>query len=1566
MNRRDPTKGPGDDATPGRARRAIAAVAKAAGLGVVFALASVGGVLLHLGLGAPRRFATARVNTMLAQTFKGRIEIERVGALHLTRIDGVDASVFDPEGNRVLYVYGARARFGTVALLRSLVSGDRIVVRIPELTINGAEVALEEDAAGKLGLQRAFDARQPSTPGGRGTEISVPSIHLRHAWVHGHLASAPIIDADLKELAAAYASTPKTTEIEVERLFVRGRGLIGINPEGDVKAHAALPADGKDDRRVSAHYEGRIGAIPVRADGSLDGKKVAGVVDVPETAPAAFMALAPDKIHLGAPVRAHAEVHGELPVLKPELRARIGEGDIIASGTVSLPDDTRADLLASANLILKDVDVSLLQAGAPRSRLTAALDASVVSRPGGKVSGTFHLENQVGEVSGQIVPEVSARGEFTEQSARGSAQIAERGAPTTVQFSLQPRGESTSPDQLALKVDTTIPDLNGVTRVGPIGRGRAHLMAEGGMDLGTKQISLNASVEIAGIDVTGVQLARGVVTGSAEGALESPRVVAKLLGAGMHAGGYAFTTVRAGVSGALKDLEVTATLVGDDRAPTVEARAHLANHGDLTVRGAVIDLKRGDVASTARIASVRVAGGAVDVRGVTVQGLGDPILATARISAGGVTVKAKGADVDLARVATLLAREEDARGHLAFDVDATVRRGGVDGHVDAQVRDLSVRNIQGGSVRIATSVRGAHVHGEVTAALGEVGKMEISAPDITLGGAATTSAAWRDATGALTINGAVDLARLLAQLPEEARPVETAAGMITLRGNASRASRSASPTLDLEGSTKGLVIVAKRQSTLNADGSVTVGPLPFRTEGLDAAFGVKLDGSSGRARLTADLHDRAGTLASVDAKTTLPLAQIVKSPDRLAALAREAPLEADLSVPRRSIDALPEALGTLPLKGEVELAAALRGTARAPKLTLSAKGTRLIPRTAAACVTATDLETKVSYDGEKADVHLTASRDGREIMETGALVKVNAAQAMAGGALAWEASGDVVLTSFPLDTVGALAAQPIAGKVSGKVALKDLHRAANLEAELDLRDLALDHTSFPNGKVRVGIKDGSVTATARLEQVDGFAETGVKGAMAWGAELSPHLDEAKPVDVVIKSKNFRADAALPFVQTVFSELDGRIDADAQLHVEPGFKDGKMNGAIVIRDGVFEVPQMGERFHAVRGEVIMKPWGTLRLDDFSAEAPTGKLTASAEAVVKGTSLQHATAKIHIAKGQSIPIALEGVPMGRAYGDVTTVAKMSQDGKRLDVNVDIPMLHVDLPQSTGHAVQPLEPEKTIRIGLHAGHDFVSIPMVKPEKPRPPSDLVIHAGIKLGREVEVKRDTTVRVVANGQVNVEVTDKAHVTGRINLDRGKLELQGKLFTIDRGTVSFVGGDPSNPMVTATAYWDAPDQTRVYADFSGYVTSGKLNLHSEPGLTQDEILALILFGTPDGSFGAQPPPGQEESTGAKAAGMAGGVVTEGLNKAISGITTVDITTRVDTSKADSPRPELAVQISKKVSASLGYKLGVPAPGENPDRTELTLDWRFVRNWSLVTVVGDQGSTALDLVWRLRY
>jgi hypothetical protein len=97
-----------------------------------------------------------------------------------------------------------------------------------------------------------------------------------------------------------------------------------------------------------------------------------------------------------------------------------------------------------------------------------------------------------------------------------------------------------------------------------------------------------------------------------------------------------------------------------------------------------------------------------------------------------------------------------------------------------------------------------------------------------------------------------------------------------------------------------------------------------------------------------------------------------------------------------------------------------------------------------------------------------------------------------------------------------------------------------------------------------------------------------------------------------------------------------------------------------------------------------------------------------------------------------------------------------------------------------------------------------------------------------------------------------------------------------------------------------------------------------------------------------------------------GPVTEALNKALSGITSLDVATRIDTSQVANPRPELDLRLSNEVLARVTVQTGMPAPGEPADRTLFTIDWRFKPRWSLETTVGDQGSTFLDLLWHHRY
>jgi translocation and assembly module TamB len=207
-------------------------------------------------------------------------------------------------------------------------------------------------------------------------------------------------------------------------------------------------------------------------------------------------------------------------------------------------------------------------------------------------------------------------------------------------------------------------------------------------------------------------------------------------------------------------------------------------------------------------------------------------------------------------------------------------------------------------------------------------------------------------------------------------------------------------------------------------------------------------------------------------------------------------------------------------------------------------------------------------------------------------------------------------------------------------------------------------------------------------------------------------------------------------------------------------------------------------------------------------------------------------------------------------------------------------------------------------------------------------------------------------------------MSGQIRLTRGQLEVQGRRFKVERGTVTFVG-EPDNPQIVVSAYWDASDGTRVYADFVGPLKTGKVNLRSDPSRPQNEILALIMFGTAEGSS-STPYPTQQPDGATRAGTFAGGFATEGLSKGLDELTGLDVSAKIDTSSSANPKPEVEVQIARDISVQIAYVLGTPPPGVNPDKTFVTLDWRFKRNWSMETTFGDQGSSIVDFLWQYRY
>ncbi len=435
-----------------------------------------------------------------------------------------------------------------------------------------------------------------------------------------------------------------------------------------------------------------------------------------------------------------------------------------------------------------------------------------------------------------------------------------------------------------------------------------------------------------------------------------------------------------------------------------------------------------------------------------------------------------------------------------------------------------------------------------------------------------------------------------------------------------------------------------------------------------------------------------------------------------------------------------------------------------------------------------------------------------------------------------------------------------------------------------------------------------------------------------------------------------------------SDVDGRMDADVRRDVVPG--DGGAvkttpEGTMALREGTFELASFGGEFHDVAGKIAFLPDGVVRLEDFLARGLTGTVRAAATARLDGLSFAGVRATVAVPAKDPLPLVFDGAQMGMLDGSFDVSLGRDAETHAFDLSVAVPSAHLQLPAGRASVdVQPLGDVAGVRVGRRDETDgFVDVPLDNSREalaaavgPRTPIQIAVQLG-----DVRVSRGTDLDVQLEGRPTVVMAGTTRVSGQIRMPRGTIDVEGKPFAIERGTVTFVGDDASNPQVLLTASWEAPDGTHVYADFIGPLKTGRVKLRSEPSKTQSEILALILFGTEDqtGSSGSAPP------QVSPMAAAAGGAATQPLNRALDSLGLAGgVSTRIDTSQI-SPRPEVEVQIARDISIQVAWVLGGTTPGSS-DATQVTLNWRFLRQWSLATTVGNAGTSILDVVWRHRY
>lgn len=734
--------------------------------------------------------------------------------------------------------------------------------------------------------------------------------------------------------------------------------------------------------------------------------------------------------------------------------------------------------------------------------------------------------------------------------------------------------------------------------------------------------------------------------------------------------------------------------------------------------------------------------------------------------------------------------------------------------------------------------------------------------------------------------------------------------------------------------------------------------------GVDAYLSGVVSLDDARADVMAELADSHGAL--VLARLGIAFDAPVWNVAAMADLARwkRTPAAVHLEVPDRDIATLPPPVHPGNIEGHIAAIVDITGSALAPSVSFSVdeRGGRRASRRSDPPV---DLHVEGTYD----QAVLAASIRARGARATGLDGDLELVlpwrDVLAGKAgETWEASATVHVRKLALGSVtGWFTKTAFDGTISGVVGVGGLHHDARAGVDLILDDMSLAHRLVGTARVVALLSGGRAAANVVVEQRAGRLDVALGGEAPWGASLSPSLSFVRGVDAYVRARAFDVSFAGPLLREVLPGFGAVVDSAIAVHLTSELKTSHAAGMVMLSAGRTEIVALGDELRDVRARIDIANDGKARISRVELHPANGRIDADGTATLEGLDFRGAVLHLRIPHGADIPIAIEGMPIGdlEGHGDAT----LTRDASGWKIHVAVPSARVLLAPALGRTVRSLEPDPHVHVGRRLENGaFVAAPLVVAGPVTGPS-MPVYVGVALGDDVWVKRQSDLDVRITGKVAVDVAKELRLAGALTVPDGWVEIQGRRFVLERARLSFDGQPPSDPVVQATARYDAPGGVKIFADYVGAVSTGRFSLRSEPSMPANDIVATLIFGSPTAQVGGSSGAGSA-SPALQAAAAGGGYAAQGLNRALTDISPLDVSTRVDTSASANPRPELTVRVTRAVGVTLGVNLGTPSPGQPPDRTVLRTEYQFLPQWRLRSTNGDKGSAILDFIWEYRY
>jgi len=1489
----------------------------------------------HLNTPAGRSLLTRTVNQALQGVVSGTVHLGEIEHIEVDSLKLKLLTVDDRAGRRVLQATGIRVQIPWLRLAFAWALNQEVKeLLIPHVRLDRGEIWLFPNDQGEPSLLDALSTTAANAPPSSShpasarssLRIRIPTLEIGQQVVHASGLGPSPFDVTLSNLHAAIDANGRQTSIDLDRFSLIAQGLL----PRDIRLIASFHFRSPDVMWTT--LDGWIGELQVNGAIRTSGKHIQATLDLPKAVPAHVKALLP-AWPVAETVSAHLEASGTLPNLAIQLGLLAGSTELSLNGQLAVSAPFQMNLAGRVS----SLDLRLLGNNMPETSLNIGVDLDANLKDS-QLSAQFRVASEPTQIGQLALPALQTSGSADAAGVRGHALILEPGIPITADYHFDTNGI------LEVNAQTRSFALEGAPRLRSLldTHGVAQLSARTSIKDG--QIDSTISGSVGNLSYNGVKVKHAQLQGSARGRfdqLEKLAVQLSLKGEGLNGPNFRFGTFSLTSTGTLQHSALRASL-SDPFGPTLGVQGDLTLGNAPALNHVVLSVRRSGDEILGSVEEFRLSPEGLSLKNLKLEGHGGDLQASVQISRKSIRIHAHGEHVDLDAVTRILGLP---RGWLAgtlsvnSDIEATPTH--QRGILHFALGNATLGPLRNVSVRADGELNGPQLSLRVSSLVPAVGAIGF-ATDTTLAGPISELQSYKGAIGSAELQ--LDRIRLSWLNPAlfALKNLEPISGYASARISLARTNDQTLPAA--------LFVVETHELEVKLPQAESP---PLVLSGLNLSLGGTLNGQTGNINLTSVLKDPAGVLLSGVLSADLDLSAFERSPLEALANFDQIPIQAQLALEERSVDKLPAPIALTSAKGQLKAQLGIAGTLSAPSYEASAdlrgfvsKHTRL--------GSPVDVRAHAAY--QTSQQLLTA--DAQVLQGSRAIAQVELRGNAPPGAISGRNSGDVQLegtgniSRLPLSVFAPLADADIMGELTGPFSFGFKNGAPALTARIDLNGAAINQIPVARGRLEFTAGASQILARVRAEEGAGTLDATALIPLEFSGAI-PHAAPDEPISVQIRTKRFGAGILLPLLSDIFTELDGKVDADldAELKLSQAGLGGAFSGQVELSDGRLQLAAMGTRLNAVSFKSLVSREGentTILINLLKANVRSDVPNLEARAIrlnLSGLRVESGEAQVHLT--HPVPVLIEGVSQATVTGVAELTLKRQEN--QFDVNINVPKLTAKLPKATSRQVidvtenpdivvaQPMSEENLKRVRGRA------VPWV------------LH--FRLGPAVSVNRsDLVIPLQGNPELRLGATTE--VLGTIDLTPGgRVQLLGKAFVIERGSVRFDTGDSANPRLDVTASWRAPDGTTVYVDIRGTFKHGSLSLRSDPPLGDVELQTLLLGGSSgQGDTSA-------ESTGI---GIGAGLLGDLLADTPLGNFELRTASENTNRAGQYSTYTAAYQLSDQVWFEGSYKRAEdPVSQERGDAFSGTVDWRFRRNWSLRTEVGRLG-TKMDVLWRYRY